>query len=39
MPARTAVRTAIAVLAGSVAVSVLADCAVDVGALQHRTSS
>jgi hypothetical protein len=36
---RTAIRTAIAVLAGSVAVSVLAGCAVDVGALQHRTST
>ncbi len=40
MPARRAVRTAIAVFAGSVAaVSVLAGCAVDVGALQHRTIS
>ena len=39
MPARTAIRTAIAVLAGSVAVSVLAGCAVDVGALQHRTNN
>lgn len=39
MPARTAIRTVIAVLAGSVAVSVLVGCAVDVGSLQHRTSS
>lgn len=39
MSARTAVGTAIVVLAGSVAVSALAGCAVDVGALQHRTSS
>ncbi len=39
MPARKAVRTAIAVLAGLVVVAVLAGCAVDVGALQHRTSS
>jgi DUF4097 and DUF4098 domain-containing protein YvlB len=39
MPARRAVRTAIALLAGSVAVSALAGCAVDIGALQHRTSS
>lgn len=39
MPERRAVRTAIAVLAGSVAVSALAGCAVDIGAPQHRTSS
>jgi hypothetical protein len=39
MPERRAVRTAIAVLAGSLAVSALAGCAVDIGALQHRTSS
>ncbi len=39
MPARTAVRTATMVLAGSVAVSVLAGCAVDVGTMQHRTNS
>jgi hypothetical protein len=39
MPARRAVRTAIALIAGSVAVSALAGCAVDIGALQHRTSS
>ena len=39
MPARTAVGSAIVVLAGCVAVSALAGCAVDVGALQHRTSS
>src|SRR5207245_7876465 len=39
MPARTAVKAAIAVLAGWVALSALAGCAVDIGALQHRTSS
>jgi hypothetical protein len=39
MSARRTVRTAVVVLAGLVAVSVLAGCAVDVGALQHRTSS
>jgi hypothetical protein len=38
MPARTAVNIAAAVLTGSVAVSALAGCYVDVGALQHRTS-
>ena len=39
MHVRTAVGTAIVVVAGSAAVSALAGCAVDVGALQHRTSS
>lgn len=39
MPARTAARMAIVGLAGSVAVSALAGCAVDVGAPQHRTNS
>ncbi len=39
MPARRAVKMAIAVLAGSAAVSALAGCAVDIGALQHRTGS
>lgn len=39
MRARRAVRAAVAVLAGSLVVSVLASCAVDVGALQHRTSN
>ena len=39
MPGRTAVKAAIAVLAGWVALSALVGCAVDIGALQHRTSS
>lgn len=39
MPARTAIKAAIAVLAGSAAVSMLAGCSIDVGALQHRTNS
>jgi hypothetical protein len=39
MPPRTAIRAAIAVLAGTAAVSALAACSVDFGALQHRTSS
>jgi hypothetical protein len=38
MPARTAVKIAAAVLTGGVAMSALAGCYVDVGALQHRTS-
>lgn len=39
MPTRTAIRAAIAVLAGAVALSALAACSVDIGALQHRTNS
>ena len=39
MPARTAIKAAIAVLAGWVTLSALVSCAVDIGALQHRTSS
>lgn len=39
MPARKAARAAIVVIAGLVAVSVLAGCAVSIGALQHRTVS
>jgi len=39
MPASAVIKAAIAVLAGSVAVSMLAGCSVDVGALQHRTIS
>src|ERR1039457_5501197 len=38
MPERTAVQIAAAVLTGGVAMSALAGCYVDVGALQHRTS-
>src|ERR1017187_9720468 len=38
MPERTAVKIAAAVLTGGVAMSALAGCYVDVGALQHRTS-
>lgn len=39
MPARTAIRTALAVLAGTIALSALTACSVDVGAMQHRTYS
>ena len=39
MPARTAIKAAIAMLAGWVALSALAACSIDVGALQHRTNS
>lgn len=39
MPARPAVKAAIAMLAASVALSALVGCSVDVGALQHRTNS
>lgn len=39
MPARTAIRAAIAVLAGTAALSALAACSVEFGALQHRTTS
>jgi hypothetical protein len=39
MPARTAIKAAIAMLAGWVALSALVGCAVDIGVLQHRTNS
>lgn len=39
MPARTAIRAAMAVLVVSVAVYALASCSVDVGTLQHRMNS
>ena len=39
MPPRTVIKAAVAALTGAVAVSALAACSVDVGALQHRTSS
>jgi hypothetical protein len=39
MPAHAVIKAAVAVLTGSVAAALLAGCSVDIGALQHRTSS